>query len=163
MTELMVGMIGLLVLVAGILQVASLTKARTDAMVEAREEAGRRALADASLSENPEYIKDVEVGPDGRTYSYDDTHTRAGGGAFHDVIINRTVADSSQWQIMEDIHNKSFSALNNAGSPIASFGLLKGEATRSIQLRPAVRSLIYRAERIDIKCDVWTTWTRGVY
>jgi hypothetical protein len=163
MIELMTGLIGLMVLIAGLLQVASLTKARTDAMVEAREEAGRRALGNAALSQSADYIRDIEVGPDGRTYSYDDTHTRASGGPFHDIIVDRAVRNASQWQILEDANNKSFSALNNAGSPVATFGLVKGEAHRTIQLRPAVRSLIYRAEQINIQCDVWSTWTRGVY
>jgi len=163
MIEVMVGMIALLVLVAGTLQLASLTKAQTDTMAEAREEAGRRSLSDLPLSETPQYIRDIDAGPDGRTYSYDDTTTRAGGGLFHDTITARAVSNPGEWSILDEAENKSFSALNNAGSPIANFGLLKGSATRTITLRPAVRSLIYRAEEIDMESEVWSTWTKGVY
>jgi len=163
MIEIMVGLIALLVLIAGLLQVASLTKAQTDTMVEAREEAGRRSLSDTSLSAPPEYIQKIDAGADGRTYSYDDTKTRASGARFHDTITARTVSDQSQWDILEESENKSFSELNNAGSPISTFGLLNGNASRTITLRPAVRSLIYRAEEIEIESDVWSTWTKGIY
>jgi hypothetical protein len=132
-------------------------------MTEAREEAGRRSLSDLPLSETPEYIRDVSAGDDGRTYSYDDTTTRAGGGLFHDTITARAVRNREQWDILDEANDKSFSALNNAGSPIANFGLLKGSATRTIPLIPAVRGLIYRADEIEIESDVWSTWTRGVY
>ncbi len=163
MIEVMVGLVALLVLVAGALQLASLTKAQTDTVTEAREEAGRRSLSDLPLSETPEYIRDIDAGADGRTYSYDDTTTRAGGGIFHDTITARAVSDPDQWSILDEAKNKSFSALNNAGSPIANFGLLKGSANRTVPLLPAVRSLIYRADEIDLESDVWSTWTKGVY
>ena len=163
MIEVMVGLIALLVLVAGLLQVASLTKAQTDTMVEAREEAGRRAFGDLTLSESPEYIASIEVGDDGRTYSLDDTTTPASGGRFHRDITSKTVSDQSEWAILEELPDQSFPSLNNAGTPISTFGLLKGSSSSTIQLRPAVRSLIYRAESIEIESDVWSTWTRGIY
>ncbi len=163
MIEVMVGLIALLVLVAGLIQVASLTKSQTDTMVEAREEAGQRSFWDLPLSETAEYIQDVEVGPDGRTYSLDDTTTDASGAVFHDTITAKAVRDQSEWAILEQLSDQSFPSLNNAGTPISTFGLLKGNATRTVPLRPAVRSLIYRAEEIEIESDVWTTWTRGIY
>ncbi len=164
MIEVMVGLIALLVLVAGLLQVASLTKAQTDSMVEAREDAGRRAFSEnQAFSETADYIQDIEVGPDGRTYSLDDTTTPANGGRFRRDIISHTVSAENQWEILEELPDQSFTTLNNAGNPISTFGLLKGSASRTITLRPAVRSLIYRAEEIEIESDVWMTWTKGIY
>jgi len=163
MLELVVGLIALVVLVAGLLQVASLTKAQTDTMVEARAEAGRNAFGNFGDASPPQYILAIDSGPDGRTYSYDDRRTTAGGGPFHDMIISKAVSDESQWTIMQDARNKSFTALNNSGNPVSTFGLLKGSSSKTVILQPAVRSLIYRADQIEIKSDVWATWTEGVY
>ena len=163
MIEVMVGLIALLVLIAGMLQVASLTKAQTDTMVTARKQAGQKAFGYSALSESPEYILDIDLGPDGRTYSLDDTTTRASGALFREAIVAKAVRDHSQWDILDELPDQSFSTLNNAGTPISTFGLLKGSASTNLTLRPAVRSLIYRAETIEIKSDVWMTWTKGIY
>jgi hypothetical protein len=163
MLELMIGLVALMALVAGLLQVASLTRAQTDTMVEARAEAGRHSFGSLGISERPQYIREIDAAPDGRTYSYDDTRTTAGGGAFHDIIISQATSEPDQWTVLSDLHNTSFSELNNSGNPISVFGLIEGTASESVSLQPAVRSLLYRADLINIKSDVWTTWTRGVY
>lgn len=163
MLELMIGLVALMAIVAGLLQVASLTRARTDTMVEARAEAGRYSFGGLGLSERPQYIRNIDAGPDGRTYSYDDTRNLAGGGAFHDIIISKATSSPDQWSIMSDLRNTSFSELNNSGNPVSTFGLIKGSSSESIPLSSAVRSLLYRADSIDIKSDVWTTWTQGIY
>jgi hypothetical protein len=163
MIEVMVGLVALIVLIAGLLQVASLTRARTDAMAAAREEAGGLALLDYPVSDIPDYIGEIDAGADGRTYSYDDERSGANAGAFDAIIVDRTVSDSSEWDVLEELPNSPFSDLHGAMMPAAAFGLVKGDASETVTLLPAVRSLLYQANEINIECDVWMTWTRGIY
>ena len=163
MIEVMVGLVALIVLISGLLQVASLTRARTDAMAAAREEAGGLALLDAPVSDLPDYIYAIDAGADGRTYSYDDESSSANAAAFDATIVNRVVSNSSEWAVLDALPNSPFSDLHSSLTPAAAFGLVKGDASETVTLLPAVRSLLYRADEVDIECDVWMTWMRGIY
>ncbi len=163
MIEVMVGLVALIVLIAGLLQVASLTRARTDAMVAARDEAGGLAMLDAPISELPDYIYQIDAGPDGRTYSYDDETSTANPAAFDAVIVDQAVSEADEWEVLEALPTSPFADLHGSLAPAGAFGLLKGDASETVTLLPAVRSLLYRADEIDVECDVWMTWTRGIY
>jgi hypothetical protein len=163
MVEVIVGLVALIVLAAGIIQVASLTRAQTDAMVQAREAAGASAFSDVPISVYPEYIHEIEEGADERTYSNDDTFTDADASAFNSTIVNELVTGQNEWDVMDELPNSHFSSLRDALTPSTEFGLLRGDASVTVQLLPAVRSLLYRADEIEVECDVWMTWTRGIY
>jgi hypothetical protein len=163
MVEVIVGLVALLVLTAGLIQVASLTRAQTDALVQARELAGASAFMEVPISAYPEYIYEIEAGPDGRTYSGDDETTDADASAFNNDVVEQLVRDPDEWDVIDQLPSSPFSSLHDALTPATEFGLLKGEATVTVELLPAVRSLLYRADEIDVECDVWMTWTRGIY
>ena len=163
MIEVMVGLVALIVLISGLLQVASLTRARTDAMATAREEAGGQALLDSPITDFPDYIYQISVGDDERSYSYDDETSHANAGDFDSIIMDRTVSDSEEWEILEQVPNSTFYDLHGSLTPAAAFGLVKGDASETVTLLPAVRSLLYRENEIDVECNVWMTWTRGIY
>ncbi len=163
MIEVMVGLVTLIVLIAGLLQVASLTRARTDAMASARAKAATRALEISPFSEFPDYIHEISAGPDGRTYSHDDEANYADPELFDATIVNRAVSNSSEWAVLEAVPTNPFADLHGSLSPASAFGLLKGDASEPVTLIPAVRSLLYRADEIDVECEVWMTWTQGIY
>jgi hypothetical protein len=163
MIEVMAGLVALIVLIAGLLQVASLTRAQTDAMVEARQEAGTLALLEEPFSEFPDYIQDIQVGPDGRSYSHDDTTTDALPSEFNQDITERVTEQPSDWDVIDALPNSPLSSLHNAFTPATEFGLLKGDASETITLLPAVINLLYSADEITVESDVWMTWTRGIY
>ncbi len=163
MIEVMAGLVALIVLIAGLLQVASLTRAQTNTMVKARREAGNLALLDLPFSEFPDYIRDIQVGPDGRSYSQDDTTTYAFPSDFNRDITELVTEQSSDWDVIDALPNSPLSSLHNANTPATEFGLLKGDASETITLLPAVRDLLYRADEITVESEVWMTWTRGIY
>jgi len=163
MIEVMVGLVALIVLISGLLQVASLTRARTDAMATARDEAGGLAMLDSPVSDFPDYIYEIGVGDDERSYSYDDEVSHANAGLFESEIMDHTVSESGEWDVLEEVPNTTFYDLHGNLTPAAAFGLVKGDASETVTLLPAVRSLLYRADEIDVECDVWMTWTRGIY
>jgi hypothetical protein len=163
MVELMVGMIVILALTAGMLQVASLTRAHTAVMVEARGTAGAIAMSDAFVTAFPDYIAAVEVGPDGRSYSRDDTHTAASMADFDRVIVAPSAPAAGDWDYLDAVPRNRISVLHGSPTPVVEFGLIGTEAHERIALLPAVRDLIYAADEIEVEGKVWMTWTRGIY
>ncbi len=161
--ELMVGLVALIVLIAGIVQVAGLTRIQTDALVEARREVGNRVFLDAPVSELPDFIEDITAGQDQRTYSSDDVRTSADPTAFRSTIAARAAGGASEWSVLNSLPSSPFSDLYNASTPVTEFGLLQGDASASVATIPAVQSLLYDSPEIEINCEVWMTWTKGIY
>ena len=167
MVEFIVGLVAVMALLAGLLQVASLGKAHTDSMVEARREAADLAMMDLGdgtvVLSDPDYIQEWNVGPDGRHHSRDDTWTEANAGEFNERIVDRAAADPEGWSILGDVPNNPIGQLHGNWDAVAALGLVHGHDERPVPLLPAVRSLLYRADSVDVECDVWLTWTKGIY
>ncbi len=163
MIELIIGLVAVLVLVSGLLQVASLTKNHTDAMVEARGEAGRKAVDLFGGAESGDYIKDWEAGADGKRYTRDDDFTGGSRGAFVGTIVDKAGRSQEDWDIITRTPHKGMAELRSGAEPTETFGLLHGEARRDVVLLPAVRSLLYRADSIDVESEAWMTWCTGIY
>jgi hypothetical protein len=163
LVELMVGLVALVVLIAGIIQVAGLTRIQTDSLVEARREVANKLFLDSPVSALPEYIDDIDVGQDGKSYSSDDARSSGDQSLFKNTIASKAAGTASEWNIMDALPTSPFSQLNNAPAPVTAFGLLHGDAEATVDTIPAVRSLLYDADQINVKCDVWMTWTRGIY
>jgi len=163
MIELIVGLVAVLVLFAGLLQVVSLTQARTETMVSARREAGTRAVAANANRMTPDYIRHIQVGPDRSRYSADDANTSANPAQLRNVIINRAASDPSGWTVIDRVPNNAFSALHANPNPISDFGFLNGYDSRRVELIPTIRDLVYDADSITVESEVWMPWTRGMY
>ncbi len=161
--ELIVGMIVVLALVAGMLQVASLTRAHTAVMVEARGHAGEAAMSDTYITAIPDYIAAVEVGPDGRSYSRDDTHTMASAVDLDGIIVNRSAPAPGDWDYLDAVPHNQIAVLHRSTVPVVEFGLIGTVAHETITNLPAVRALLYDAETIEVEGKAWMTWTRGIY
>ena len=89
MIEFIAGLVAVLVLFAGLLQVVSLTQARTEALVSARREAGARSMSASAARLSPDYIRHILEGPDAKRYSADDMKTPANPARLRSTIINR--------------------------------------------------------------------------
>lgn len=163
MIELIIGLVAVLVLVSGLLQVASLTKTHTDVMVEARRQAGRKAVNLFGGSESAEYIRDWEPGDDEKRYTRDDSFTDGSRGAFVGTIVDKAGRAQNDWDIIARTANKGVSELRAGSEPTETFGLVRGYESRDVELLPAVRSLLYRAHSIDVESEVWMTWCTGIY
>lgn len=160
--EFAVGLVAVLVLIAGLLQIASLSAARTEAMVEARRNADSMAMLGIDVYEPSPFISSWQAGPDRKEYTRDDEFTVGDVPGFQSTIVLRAVSDPSEWDIMAAFPRNDVSALRGAGvSPI--FGLVKGESSQTFDVLPAFRKLIYDARTITIRARVWMTRTRGIY
>jgi hypothetical protein len=161
MIEFTVGLIVVLVLFAGFLQIAQLGHRRNISMAEARGEAGAKAtMYNGYLSEmpGPEFIREWRPGPDGHKHSVDDEFTPGFASEVDDGIIRYAKpAELGAWA-----PNNQLSALS--GSPIVpSVGLVHGVADPvELPLVPIVRKLIYDADTIRVEADAWMVWTSGI-
>jgi hypothetical protein len=159
LTELVVALVALLVLVAGIIQISLLGLLQTRAMTEARRQAGAKAMLDVAPFAGPEYIADRDVGDDQTSYSRDDGFSRGDVGVFQAGIVRYSrPADLDRQQ-----PGNRFGELARSPFPHLQFGLVEGESHATTNLIPIVRTLLYRADEVEVEGKAWLTWTKGIY
>jgi len=163
MVELIVGLVAVLALFAGLLQIASLSRAHTEALVEARREAGALAMLDADVFALPEYIQDWEEGPDGKRHTRDDVFRAADPAAFQGIVVERAAEDEEAWEVLDRVPENAVSSLHGSAIPAADFGFVRGYDSRRVGLITAVQSLLYRAPSITVEAEVWMTQTKRIY
>lgn len=167
--EVIVGLVVILTLLAGLLQVVSLTRTQADLVADARSLAGEEAMKIEPISVMPDYLSEVTAGTDEATYSADDEHLNGTPALLNEHIIDHAVVDDSGWPLLETPPRNPLADLHNDMLPQTEFGLLRGRASDSVPLIPAVQHLLFDALpgspglEILIKEDVWMTWTRGIY
>lgn len=167
MVELIVGLVALLAIFAGILQLASLTRTHTDTMVAARQQAGALAMLDlgsgSGLLTAPEYIHDWDPAGDERQITADDLPIPDDPGPFAVTVVEQASPNDAGWTVMARVPNNPVLGLRGNMAPASFFGLVRGHETRSVPIIPAVRDLIYRSDSIEVESEVWMTWTKGMY
>jgi hypothetical protein len=163
MVEVLVGLVALLVLIAGLLQVASLCSAQTKTMVEARHQAGELAMLDAEPISVPNYIQDWQEGPDGKRYTKDDVFTTAAAATLQDTIVSKASPDSFGWTIIDGVPKNRLSRIHKSGMPQTELGFVKGSDSTNVDLLPIIQKLVYKADSIKVDSEVWMTWTKGIY
>ena len=156
----------MLTLLTGMLQVASLARTHTDAIVEARRHAAERAMTELprgqQIRSNPAYLRTWRIGPDQRLHTRDDVPVHGDPQEFRSAIVQRA-APSEHWDLMSEIPHNRMVTLRGSDQPETQFGLLRGRYSRTVPLLPAVRHLFYDAENIDIEAETWMTWLKGLY
>ena len=163
LVEFMVGLVAVLVLFAGLLQVASLSRIHTDTMAEARRLAAEQAMMDVDVPTSPDYIHDWRVGDDQEAYTRDDDFTTANPSDFDTRIVDRAGGDTAGWDRINAAPGDRLPTLHGSSDPGSLFGLVEGTDSGTIALLPAVQHLIYAAPSIQVRCNVWMTRTKGLY
>jgi hypothetical protein len=165
--EFIVGLVVVVVLFAGLMQLTTLTRLHTETMVQARREAGERAMSQIGGSyqtaSSAEYIKAVEEGDDGRPYSADDDIEKGNPFTFDEMIVSRAAENSLEWSILDNAPADEIADLHGNGDPASLFGLVRGDEDVSVPVISAVQSLLYDSDTIDIEVEVWMALTEGLY
>lgn len=161
--EFMVGIVAVILLIAGLLQVAGLATAHTRVLVESRRQSGELAMFDAEPLFIPDYIRDWREGDDGKRYTKDDEFVPATPQTFQETIINKAAADSVGWTAIDGVPNNRVTRIHNSGMPHAEFGFVRGYDSETVELLPAIQSLVYAADSIKVESESWMTWTKGIY
>lgn len=158
--ELTVGLVAILVLFAVIVQLGRLQRAHTETLMEARAEAGERALQGSYTITlpGPDYIRDWEPGNDEKAYSRDDT-PQLGTAA---TLANNILSIAQPQQLAEYVPDNPITEYSTSVN-MDAFSLVNGTAqSEDIALLPIIQRLIYSADSISMEARVWLTWAEGV-
>ncbi|TAN38328.1 MAG: hypothetical protein EPN23_02720 [Verrucomicrobia bacterium] len=154
--ELVVGLLALLVVFMGMLQIQSLARAHTQTLLAARQQAGQDALASPYVLRNAtlRWISDWQAGTDKIIYSRDDTARLGNSGAANDGII----VPANPSALNTYVPGNELSAASTA--TLAELFLTHGQSiSQPIDLFPIIRNLVYGATAIQFQSDAWLTWT----
>ncbi|MEI7436247.1 MAG: hypothetical protein WCL16_05525 [bacterium] len=151
--ELVVGLVAMLVIIAGLLQIGGLNRLHTRAMIQARSEAAEHMLSGAT-STDAHYILDCTPGNDLRRYTRDDGFAPASS-----VNLQNHLLDYAQLELLQNARPNN-PIVNLAANP--DFGLVHGQMTYTTNLFPIVRDLIYNANFIDVHADAFMTEIEGL-
>ena len=163
MIEVIIGLVAVLALFAGLVQISSLAKAQNECLAEARRQAGASSLTGTMTSGTPDYIGHWNNGQDERPYTRDDRFDRASMAAFQAVITDKAVAAPADWPLLDSMPHNYIARLRRSQWVTAEFGLVGVTERRTVPLLPAVQDLLYDKADITVECDVWTAWTKGIY
>jgi hypothetical protein len=161
MVEFVVGLVALLVLSAGLLQLGRLCREHTAVLIRAREYAGTYAMSDTyQLSlPGPQYLRDWEPGPDARSYSRDDEEIPGAG----DMVRANLVHYTRPTDLEAHVPGNPLSTLEPSQQVIDGFHLVHGrEESPAVPLYPIIRRLLYRADEIRMEGEAWLVWTKGI-
>ncbi len=159
--EMVVGLVAILVLVAGLLQLGRLGHEHTQLMMEAREEAGQYAMSDQYALEAPEpqYLYNWSEGGDGRRHSRDDRPLYA----LSQDVSDEVLVHAKPGELANRVGDNLVSAAYANEAILESFRLVHGrDKSDDIPLYPVIRSLVYNADSIQLESDVWLTWARDI-
>jgi len=159
--ELTIALVAILAILGALLQVGVLSRVHLSVMDEARANAGRMAIGDIyqSVAPSAQMIREWDIGPDGRRYSRDDRAVAGDGAFLRQTILPVARPDELHRHIP---NNRVFSLHYN--EPVAEeFQFVRGTASsRSVELIPVVRTLLYRADSIRLDAEAVSVWTRGI-
>ena len=162
MVEFIIGIIVVIVVFGGFIQIGLLSNERMTTYMRATHEAASLAVMPSRDPDHvpPAYTLANLIGDDEATYSEDDQRTVGSGEEVIDGIVSHALPD----QLDQFIDQSPFILLNNGSDLNENFSMVRGDAHRTgIRLLPVVRNLIYGEDAIDVSEEVTTIWTRGIY
>jgi hypothetical protein len=162
LVELAVALIVIVVLLAALLQIGRLTREHMDALNAARGDAAQSAMASVYTMRipAPRFLRDWDAGADGARHSRDDTPRDGDPAGVVRHIAEKALPD----ELERRVSGNPVTALARQVPLIGEYHLVYGRSeTRTIELLPVVRHLLYDAESIDIEADAWLVWTQGLY
>ncbi len=158
LVEFAVALIAVMVLLAGLIQIGQLSRARTATLIAARRNAAVLALgASAPPAGAVPVISSWMPGPDGRRYTHDDFAV----GASNAMALPRLLAGMARLGSVPQAPPNAISRM--AASGAAEFGLVRGDAADTVPTLPVIRNLVYPRPEIELESEVWLTWTEGLY
>jgi len=160
MVEFMVGLVVMLVLLAGLIQIGQLAHAHTRTMMTARAQAGELAMADTRpVSETALFICDWIPGPDLRRHTHDDMILTCSNA----VALPGELVGQAHLERVPDAPSNSLATLAAAPNPAGDFFLIKGQAFESVAILPIIRRLVYAHSTLEVASDAWLVWLNGIY
>ncbi len=158
--EFVIGLVAILALLGGVIQIGRLALAQTRCQAEARTAAGRLAISpSAPLTEPAAYLTDWMPGRDRRRHTRDDQRLVSSNAA----ALPRDLVGRARLDWAPGLPANPFSQLAASALPGAQFYLVKGQHSESVPVLPVFQRLVYAAPAIVVEGDAWLVWTEGLY
>ncbi|MFH1476099.1 MAG: TadE/TadG family type IV pilus assembly protein [Verrucomicrobiota bacterium] len=160
MVEFMVGLVIVLVLLAGLIQIGQLTHAHTRTMMTARAQAGQLAMSvTPPVSEIALLISDWVPGADLRRHTHDDMVLVTSNA----VTLPGELVGQAHLERVTNAPANALTALAASPNAAGDFFLVKSEASEWVSIMPIIRRLVYAHPTLEVKGDAWLVWTKGIY
>jgi len=159
--ELTIALVAILAILAAILQVGILSRAHLGVMQEARGAAGQYAIGETyqTVAPGARMIRTWDDGPDGKTYSRDDSAVLGGSAFLRQSVLPVARPD----ELAAQVPGNEFFRLNYNEPIVDEFYFVRATASsRPVPLLPVVRALLYRDDTIRLDAESVTVWTRGI-
>jgi len=161
MVEFMMGLVVVLVLMVGLIQIGQLAHAHSRTMVAARAAAGLLAMTDTPpVSETALLISDWAPGPDQRRHTHDDMALVASNAV---TLPGELVGQAHLGDLVPDAPTNALTTLAASANPAGDFFLVKGKISEFVPILPIIRHLVYAHPTLEVESDAWLVWTEGIY
>lgn len=165
MVEFVVAVVAIMLVVGGILTVASLQRADAKSMLDATTEAVEDSMGN-TISSNFSPINDWDNGPDGHEQTKDD---RAQKGSFTKVrgdITGRAVPNDD-WSAFDRADGGSvvydeIERLDASGGSTI-IGMVEGKSSEVAEIPNAIQQILGFPAEVEIENEVWMPKTEGLY
>lgn len=162
LVELCIGLIAILTVFAGIIQIGRMGLARMEARVEATGTASALSMNAASTSFRliRSYIRQMDEGGDQRSYSLDDVAMPGNRDEMFDTLL----APNQPGMLNSYAPGNILAGIQNPVDMMGETGLVRSTASENnIPVLPIVRKLFIQRNTVDIDVTVWSIRTGDLY
>ncbi|MEX2382440.1 MAG: TadE family protein [Opitutales bacterium] len=161
MVEFCIGLIGMLAVIAGIVQLGRMGLGRTNARVEATAMASAASMTDESdIRPIRSYIDRMQEGADQRSYSVDDRAQTGDPDAVYEQILRHNQPNTLSGYAPGNI----LAGLSDSLDMRINTGLVQGTGVEpNIPVMPIVRRLFFDQDNVTIDIQAWSVRTGGLY
>jgi len=160
--EFCIGLVAMLAVIGGIFQLGLMGRARTDARVEGTRSATARSMLDADMTGLflPRYIRRMDAGGDGFSYSVDDSAVGGNSQDAYDRVAGRMRPD----QVRPYAPGSEIAMMDDPVEMLLGMGLVSGVGMElNVPVLPIVRRLFFNRGTVDFQVQVWMTRTGDLY
>ena len=163
MIELMLGMILILILVAGTIQFMVVAFAHAGLDGNLRGEVGLLALSPQAFQDTPRYIQTWDPGADGQRLTADDQAKLTSSRTLA-VIANDSIVQPTDWNFLNALSKGcSLRQIDQSAAPEANLGFVKKTQALSVSVSDVAQNLFYASDTIIVKEEVWLPILNGLY
>lgn len=159
--EFCIGLIGMLTVIAGIVQLGRMGQGRMNARVEATAMASAASMSDeADIRPLRRYIYRMDAGADQRSYSVDDQAQTGDPDAIYEQMLR-----PNQPNVLRGYApGNTLAGLSSSLDMRINTGLVQGTGVESnIPVMPIVRRLFFDQDSVTIDVRAWSVRTGGLY
>jgi hypothetical protein len=163
MIELMMGMILVLILLAGAVQFMDVADAHTGIDSGVRGRTGFLAMSPRTLEDAPRYIETWQPGADGQRFTADDRAT-CGSPDVIGTIANGSVNAATDWDAFSRLTRpSSLEALHQSPVPLMALGFIGIRQTTTVPVSQLAQDLFYGNASVTVQEDCWLPIMNGLY